>query len=605
MSHRAIWLPMLLGSAGFFSVTPTVAQVASGQHWGMQTERTEAEAEPEPSGPQVAPPYLWGMGVAPNESAAYSSAERGARFYQDRGPRAPAPVASNFSEADTAGIVKAFARRGDPVEDDRGSAPVETAWSRDAVRNSAAGSEFMGDSEERGSSDRQATGSFAAVSVPYAPGAADESLTIDVPRRNNRQATRSVAQNSASYAPAAAAAPAAADEALTIDVPRRNNRQATRSVAQNSVSYVPAAANETETGDIQRRNNRPATPSFARNSVSYAPAAADEAVSVDIQRRNNRPAAGRPAPVSVAYAPAPAVAVAVADEAVSVDIQRRNNRQATGLPAPVSVAYAPAVADRAASVDILRRNNRQATGSFAPVPVAYAPAVADGAVSVDILRRNNRPATGSFAPNTVSYSRAVNATVVADEASTADISRPTSSPSSSSTADISRPTSSPSSSSSELRLASSSESPHEPPVPIEPEKAVAILGTRATLEPRAVNRGRKDVSLFGSFARNSVSYASPVADEAVSAGIRRLNNRQAARSFAPVSVSYAPAVADEALTVDILRRNNRQASGSFVRNSVSYSRAVNATIVADEASMADIFGPTSSPSSYSSELVLA
>jgi len=137
----------------------------------------------------------------------------------------------------------------------------------------------------------------------------------------------------------------------------------------------------------------------------------------------------------------------------------------------------------------------------------------------------------------------VNATVVADEASTADISRPTSSPSSSSSADISRPTSSPSSSSSELRLASSSESPPEPPVPIEPEKAVAILGTRATLEPRAVNRGRKDVSLFGSFARNSVSYAPPVADEAVSAGIRRLNSRQAARSFAPVSVSYAPAAA--------------------------------------------------------------
>ena len=548
MCHRAIWLPILLGSASFFSVSPSVAQVASVQHWGMQTEETEAEVEP--SGPQVAPPHFWGLGTAQIEGAVFSSANRGARLYRDTRPRASAPpVASNFSEADTAGIVKAFARRGDPVEDDRGSAPVETAWSRDAVRTSAAGSEFMVDRDEPGSPDRQTTGPLAAVSVPYAPvdaPAPDESLTIDVPRRNNRQVARSAEQNSVSYAQAPV------DDTLSINVSRRNDRQVTRPVAQSSVSYAPASANETETGDIQRRNNRPATPSFARNSVSYAPAAADEAV--------------------------------------SVDIQRRYNRQATGSPAPVSVAYAPAVADEAVSVDILRRNNRQATGSFAPVPVAYAPAVADGAVSVDILRRNNRPATGSFAPNTVSYSRAVNATVVADEASTADISRPTSSRSSSS---------------SELRLASSSEPPPEPPVPIEPEKAVAILGTRATLEPRAVNRGRKDVSLFGSFARNSVSYAPPVADESVSAGIRRLNNRQAARSFAPVSVSYAPAAADEALMVDILRRNNRQASGSLVRNSVSYSRAVNATVVADVASMAHIFGPTSNPSSYSSELVLA
>ena len=126
-----------------------------------------------------------------------------------------------------------------------------------------------------------------------------------------------------------------------------------------------------------------------------------------------------------------------------------------------------------------------------------------------------------------------------------------------------------------------------PPVPIAAPRTVAMLGPRPTLEAGRVKRGSKDVDLFGSAARNLVSYAPPGADDALTADILRWNNRQATGSFAPVSVSYAPAVADEVVSVDVLRRNNRPATGSFARNTVSYSRAVNTTEVADEASMAD------------------
>ena len=538
MSHRAISLPILLASASFLSVTPALAQVASLQHWGMQAERTEAE--PEPFGPTVAPRHLWGIGAARNEGAV-SSADRDALNYQPRRPRAPAPRAAaqlaretrapaplaretgapaplapaprapaprasarlspaprasappapaaavNFAQADNAGIFNVFASQGDPVEDDRGSAPNQTAWSRDAERTSVAGSEFMGAREERGSPGRQANGSFAAVSVPDAPEVA------------------------------------AADEALTVDVLRRNNGQATKSLAQNSVSYAPAAANETE--------------------------------KIAILRRNNKQATGSSAPVSVSYAPA------VANEAVTVDILRRVNRQAD----PPGQRCLHMV-----TVDILPWKNRPAIGSSAPVSASNSPA--DEVVSVDVLRQNNRPATGSLAQNTVSYSRAVNATEVAYEASTADTSRRTSGQTSSR---------------SDLMLALISRSLPMPPVPIAAPRTVAMLGPRPTLEARRVNRGSKDVDLFGSAARNLVSYAPPGADNALTADILRWNNRQATGSFAPVSVPYAPAVADEVVSVDVLRRNNRPATGSFARNTVSYSRAVNTTVVADEASMAD------------------
>ena len=420
MSHRAISLPVLLASASFFSVTPAATQVASLQQWGMPAERTEAE--PEPFGPTIAPRHLWGMGAARNEGAV-SSADRDALNYQPPRPRAPAPRAAaqlaretrapaplaretgapappapaprasaprasarlspaprasappapaaavNFAQADNAGIFNVFAPQGDPVEDDRGSAPNQTAWSRDAERTSVAGSEFMGAREERGSPGRQANGSFAAVSVPDAPevAAADEALTVDVLRRNNGQATKSLAQNSVSYAPAADAE----DGALTVNVLRRNNGQATRSLAQNSVSYAPAAANETE--------------------------------KIAILHRNNKQATGSSAPVSVSYAPA------VANEAVTVDILRRVNRQAE----PPGQRCLHMV-----TVDILPWKNRPAIGSSAPASASNSPA--DEVVSVDVLRQNNRPATGSLAQNTVSYSRAVNATEVADEASMAD-----------------------------------------------------------------------------------------------------------------------------------------------------------------------------------------
>ena len=528
MSHRAISLPILLASASFLSVTPALTQVASLQHWGMQAERTEAE--PEPFGPTIAPRHLWGMGAARNEGAV-SSADRDALNYQPPRPRAPAPRAAaqlaretrapaplaretgapaprasarlspaprasappapaaavNFAQADNAGIFNVFASQGDPVEDDRGSAPNQTAWSRDAERTSVAGSEFMGAREERGSPGRQANGSFAAVSVPDAPEVA------------------------------------AADEALTVDVLRRNNGQATKSLAQNSVSYAPAAADETE--------------------------------KIAILRRNNKQATGSSAPVSVSYAPA------VANEAVTVDILRRVNRQAD----PPGQRCLHMV-----TVDILPWKNRPAIGSSAPVSASNSPA--DEVVSVDVLRQNNRPATGSLAQNTVSYSRAVNATEVAYEASTADTSRRTSGQTSSR---------------SDLMLALISRSLPMPPVPIAAPRTVAMLGPRPTLEARRVNRGSKDVDLFGSAARNLVSYAPPGADDALTADILRWNNRQATGSFAPVSVSYAPAVADEVVSVDVLRRNNRPATGSFARNTVSYSRAVNTTVVADEASMAD------------------
>ena len=572
MSHRAISLPVLLASASFFSVTPAATQVASLQQWGMPAERTEAE--PEPFGPTIAPRHLWGMGAARNEGAV-SSADRDALNYQPPRPRAPAPRAAaqlaretrapaplaretgapappapaprasaprasarlspaprasappapaaavNFAQADNAGIFNVFAPQGDPVEDDRGSAPNQTAWSRDAERTSVAGSEFMGAREERGSPGRQANGSFAAVSVPDAPevAAADEALTVDVLRRNNGQATKSLAQNSVSYAPAADAE----DGALTVNVLRRNNGQATRSLAQNSVSYAPAAANETE--------------------------------KIAILHRNNKQATGSSAPVSVSYAPA------VANEAVTVDILRRVNRQAD----PPGQRCLHMV-----TVDILPWKNRPAIGSSAPASASNSPA--DEVVSVDVLRQNNRPATGSLAQNTVSYSRAVNATEVAYEASTADRSRPTSGQTSSR---------------SDLMLALISRSLPMPPVPIAAPRTVAMLGPRPTLEAGRVKRGSKDVDLFGSAARNLVSYAPPGADDALTADILRWNNRQATGSFAPVSVSYAPAVADEVVSVDVLRRNNRPATGSFARNTVSYSRAVNTTVVADEASMAD------------------
>ena len=572
MSHRAISLPILLASASFLSVTPALTQVASLQHWGMQAERTEAE--PEPFGPTIAPRHLWGMGAARNEGAV-SSADRDALNYQPPRPRAPAPRAAaqlaretrapaqlaretrapaplaretgapaprasarlspaprasappapaaavNFAQADNAGIFNVFASQGDPVEDDRGSAPNQTAWSRDAERTSVAGSEFMGAREERGSPGRQANGSFAAVSVPDAPevAAADEALTVDVLRRNNGQATKSLAQNSVSYAPAADAE----DGALTVNVLRRNNGQATKSLAQNSVSYAPAAADETE--------------------------------KIAILRRNNKQATGSSAPVSVSYAPA------VANEAVTVDILRRVNRQAD----PPGQRCLHMV-----TVDILPWKNRPAIGSSAPVSASNSPA--DEVVSIDALRQNNRPATGSLAQNTVSYSRAENATEVAYEASTADTSRRTSGQTSSR---------------SDLMLALISRSLPMPPVPIAAPRTVAMLGPRPTLEARRVNRGSKDVDLFGSAARNLVSYAPPGADDALTADILRWNNRQATGSFAPVSVSYAPAVADEVVSVDVLRRNNRPATGSFARNTVSYSRAVNTTVVADEASMAD------------------
>ena len=501
MSHRAISLPVLLASASFFSVTPAATQVASLQQWGMPAERTEAE--PEPFGPTIAPRHLWGMGAARNEGAV-SSADRDALNYQPPRPRAPAPRAAaqlaretrapaplaretgapappapaprasarlspaprasappapaaavNFAQADNAGIFNVFAPQGDPVEDDRGSAPNQTAWSRDAERTSVAGSEFMGAREERGSPGRQANGSFAAVSVPDAP----------------------------------------------------------------------------------------------------AVAAADETEKIAILHRNNKQATGSSAPVSVSYAPA------VANEAVTVDILRRVNRQAD----PPGQRCLHMV-----TVDILPWKNRPAIGSSAPASASNSPA--DEVVSVDVLRQNNRPATGSLAQNTVSYSRAVNATEVAYEASTADRSRPTSGQTSSR---------------SDLMLALISRSLPMPPVPIAAPRTVAMLGPRPTLEAGRVKRGSKDVDLFGSAARNLVSYAPPGADDALTADILRWNNRQATGSFAPVSVSYAPAVADEVVSVDVLRRNNRPATGSFARNTVSYSRAVNTTVVADEASMAD------------------
>ena len=606
MSHRAISLPVLLASASFFSVTPAATQVASLQQWGMPAERTEAE--PEPFGPTIAPRHLWGMGAARNEGAV-SSADRDALNYQPPRPRAPAPRAAaqlaretrapaplaretgapappapaprasaprasarlspaprasappapaaavNFAQADNAGIFNVFAPQGDPVEDDRGSAPNQTAWSRDAERTSVAGSEFMGAREERGSPGRQANGSFAAVSVPDAPevAAADEALTVDVLRRNNGQATKSLAQNSVSYAPAADAE----DGALTVNVLRRNNGQATKSLAQNSVSYAPAADAEDGalTVNVLRRNNGQATRSLAQNSVSYAPAAANETEKIAILHRNNKQATGSSAPVSVSYAPA------VANEAVTVDILRRVNRQAE----PPGQRCLHMV-----TVDILPWKNRPAIGSSAPASASNSPA--DEVVSVDVLRQNNRPATGSLAQNTVSYSRAVNATEVAYEASTADTSRPTSGQTSSR---------------SDLMLALISRSLPMPPVPIAAPRTVAMLGPRPTLEAGRVKRGSKDVDLFGSAARNLVSYAPPGADDALTADILRWNNRQATGSFAPVSVSYAPAVADEVVSVDVLRRNNRPATGSFARNTVSYSRAVNTTVVADEASMAD------------------
>jgi hypothetical protein len=298
MGHKTLWLPMLIGSAGFFSVSPAAAQVASGQLWGMQTEQTEPD-QPEPTGPQVAPAYLWGLGAAQTEGAVFSAADRDARLYQEPRSRAPAPsapaVAINFSEADTAGLFEAFARRGVPVEDDRGSAPNETAWSRDAVRTSAAGSEFMGEREEWGSPDRQGAGLFTPVSASYAPAVADEALTVDILRRRNSQATRSFAPVSVSYAPAVA------DEALTVDVLRRGNRQAAGSFARKSVSYSPAVnaavvADEASTADIFRPTFSPSSygselmtaPSSELPPVPSVPVEAQRAVATLGPRRVNR-----------------------------------------------------------------------------------------------------------------------------------------------------------------------------------------------------------------------------------------------------------------------------------------------------------------------------